>query len=188
MRYKKQDDVFFLNIKTERTGNNKKALFDPNTDTVNEMSIHQFKCTEHWKVRDQFGGAFERDGFVFTDLDGNEWGNQYPVAIISKTDHSHDWSIKREYEDGNGRKCVDKMYDLKWYLTSIFLEHIATSKTDTKYSEELFKHFNKIVAILNQRYKKIAQVVSTPWKSKVVVGEERVIVQIEIVDKEPQTA
>jgi len=78
----------------------KGRLYQPWQDVLEGIEVISLDCVEHHKVPwDQDpNGEKTADGFVFRDLEGRTWHNQYPTACYGQLDDTNDRVVFLHFE------------------------------------------------------------------------------------------
>lgn len=116
MRYTPGQKVPFIKVDfTPAERNLFRRPYFPWCDTLNSIEMRLLVCVEHHKVPGDWEDEVKYDGFIFKDMEGKEWYNQYPRASYGQLDDSQNTTVR-------SKDAVDLsfMTDFEVYLSSIY--------------------------------------------------------------------
>lgn len=115
-RYTVGEKVLFMRVDFNR---NRPAWtgveYHPWEDELKGVSIIALKCKEHHVVPGDWDNKPQYDGFVFHDVQGRIWNNQYPRASYGQLDDSGNYKV---FPD-DSVDLKERMYDVRFYLENI---------------------------------------------------------------------
>ncbi len=124
----------------------------PWEDRVISTTIKHMSCIQHHKVPNFLPNNREDyDGFIFDDLCGHYWHNQYPRSSYRENSTVSDWlvsiqpNVGETYDSMFANNTIIKMCDLRYYLQGLLYAINKVYKTNTSERHQLSELYNTTV-------------------------------------------
>ena len=164
MRYEVGTKYPFMHVDYTPATPRYRGLYLPWEDRLNNIAVAFLECVEHHKVPDCHDPDRELkyDGYVFVDIHGKRWANQYPSASYGQIDDTMNWLVLPMWEDA---ETHERFTDARIYLARVQrgVRDLAKEPTEEELAsgpdrETLLRYSGLLEAHLQECFRKIESV------------------------------